>query len=91
MIPDVAMASDVVMLVDESMTCPMEAATICPPSLTSSPERQLRNDTTIDLSLAPIVLRPVVLRVPSVSMLSSWDNVFSIVPLSIAASSVLRI
>jgi hypothetical protein len=36
-------------------------------------------------------LNPAVFTVPSVSMLWSWSSVLSIVPVSIAASSVLRI
>ena len=91
MIPDVPVEIKAVALVPKSMVCPMEGSTLCPPSLTSSPERLVKNDTPIDLSLAPIVLSPVALRVPSVSMPSSWDNVLPIVPISIAASSVLRI
>lgn len=91
-IPDVAIAPDVAVLVEEGMTCPMEAATLCPPSLTSSPERELKDGPTISISLTPIVLNPtVVFTAPSGSMLRSWSSVLSIVPVSIAASSVLRI
>lgn len=91
-IPDVVIASEGTALVKDSMACPMEGGTMCPPSLASSPERQLKGGATIDLSDTLIVLSSVaVLKVPSVSTLWAWSNVLSIVPISIAASSVLRI
>ena len=91
-IPDVAIDSDVATLVEDGMSCPMEAVTMCPPSLTSSPERELKDVTTISISLTPIIVNPAVdSKVPSVLERWSWSSVISIVPLSIVASSVLRI
>ncbi len=91
-IPDVGIASEGVFLVEESMACPMEAVTMCPPSLTSSPERELKDGPSTSISHTTIVVNPVLESdVPSVLALWSWSSVLSIVPLSIVASSVLRI
>jgi hypothetical protein len=74
------------------MVCPMDGTIRCPPSLTSSPERQMKMGETIDLEHTPIVSSlPVVQGASSVPSPWSWSSVLSIVPVSIASSSVLRI
>lgn len=91
-IPDVAIAADVAVLVEGGMTCPMDATTMCPPSLTSTPERESKNAATILHFLTPLVLNPLVAStLPSLSTLGHWSSVLPSVPLSIVASSVLRI
>ena len=92
-LPDLSMAEEAAAMVEEHMACPMDGTIMCPPSITSSPERQLKQSivvmdvahATILLSSAPV---PVLFPTPTHC---SWSNVCSIVPLSIDSSSVLRI
>lgn len=75
------------------MTCPMDGMSMCPPSLTASPERQIKSSAVAaDVDFAPILLSgattPVGSSDPVMSSVSSAD---SIVPISIASPSVLRI
>jgi hypothetical protein len=73
------------------MACPMDGTIMCPPSITSSPER-IKHSMVMDLDHAMILLSPAgVLTVHSVLTLWSWSSVCSIVPISIGSSSVLRI
>jgi hypothetical protein len=89
---DLSVAEDAVLLVEERMACPMDGATMCPPSLTSSPERQIKNSTVFDIDHATILLNPSTMRtVPSAPACCSWSSARSIVPISIGTSSVLRI
>lgn len=91
-LPDLPVADDTAILVEEGMTCPMDGTNMCPPSLISSPERQIKNSLVVDVDHATILLNPAaVLTVPSARRLWSWSSVCSIVPLSIGSSSVLRI
>ncbi len=92
-LPDLSMAGETTTLVEEHMACPMEGTIMCPPSLTSSPERQLRPSIiAMDVAHATILLSPAaVLTVFSTSTQWSRSNVCSIVPLSIDSSPVLRI
>jgi hypothetical protein len=91
-LPDLSITTEAVTLVEDSMVCPMDGTIMCPPSLTSSPERQMKMGGTVDLDHTPIVPRlPVVHGAPSVPPPWSWSSVLSIVPISIASSSVLRI
>ena len=91
-IPDVSMASDTPVLMEEGMSCPMDATIMCPPSITSSLERQLKQ---ISLSLVHdifIALVPVtIFGVFSSLTLWAWSSAYSLVPISISSSSVLRI
>lgn len=92
--PDLSAAADASPLVEEQegMVCPMHGANMCPLSLTSSPERQIKDSMVMDVDHATTLLSPaVVLTVPSGRMLWSWSGDFSLVPLSISSSSVLRI
>ena len=91
-LPDLSVSGDAALLVEEEKTCPMEGATMCPPSLTSSPERQIRNGMVSDIDHAPILLSVTAAHTSSsVPALWSWSSVLSIVPISIGSSSVLRI
>lgn len=90
-LPELSVAEGVTLLVEEGMACPMDGS-MCPPSATSSPERQVKNGAAIDLDHGPILLSPAaVLTVPSVRMLWSRSSACSVVPISIDSSSVLRI
>jgi hypothetical protein len=91
-IPGLAVAGEAVALVGEGMGCPMDGTIMCPPSLTSSPERQVKSGGIVDMDHAPIVLNPTPVRnAPSGPSPWSWSSAFSIVPISITSSSVLRI
>jgi hypothetical protein len=48
-VPDVALADDTAVLSEESMVCPMQAGLMCPPLLTSSPDRQVKSQPASDL------------------------------------------
>ncbi|SPP66327.1 hypothetical protein [Nitrospira lenta] len=92
MSPDLSSMEGAALLVEEEMACPMDGTTMCPPSLTSSPERQIKNSMVMDVDHEAIPLSPAAVRtVPSAPTLWSWSRAWSIVPLSIGSSSVLRI
>lgn len=91
---DLSVAEDVPQLTEEMghAACPMDGTNMCPPSLTSSPERQIQISTTADIYAAQIVAHGATTPVsPSARPLGSVSSAYSIVPISIAASSVLRI
>lgn len=91
-LPDLSVAEETTILVKESMACPVEGNAMCPPSLTASPERQIKNSIVMHVDHAPILLTPAaLLTVPSASTWWSWSSVLPIVPISIGSSSVLRI
>lgn len=92
-LPDLSMAEEPTTLVEERMACPMDETIMCPPSLTSSPERQLRQSIIVlDVAHATILLSPAaVVTVFLAPTQCSWSHVCSIVPLSIDSSPVLRI
>ncbi len=91
-LPDLSPPADAALLVEESKACPMDGTTMCPPSLTSSPERQIKHGMVSDVDPAPIPLKvSTVLTRPLVSAPWSRSSVLSLVPLSIGSSSVLRI
>jgi hypothetical protein len=91
-LPDLSMAEGAALLVEEEMACPMDGTTMCPPSLTSSPERQIMNSMASDVDHAPILVSfSTALTIPSAPVPWSWSSVLSIVPISIDSSSVLRI
>jgi hypothetical protein len=48
-LPDLSLAEGASLLVEEGMACPMDGTTMCPPSLTSSPERQIKNSRVMDV------------------------------------------
>ena len=91
-LPDLSVATDTELLVEEAMACPMDRITMCPPSLTSYSERQIKNSMVTDIDHASILLSVSPARPrPSVPGPWPWSNVLSIVPISISSSSVLRI
>lgn len=91
-VPDVSLASETSVSSENAMTCPMDGTIMCPPSLTSSPERQIKQTLVADVDHTAILLTPAaVLAVPSAPTLWSWSNAYSNVPVSIGSSSVLRI
>ena len=91
-LPDLSMAADTALLVEEGMACPMDGTTMCPPSLTSSPERQIKHSMVSDVDHAPVLISvSTALTSPLVTAYSSGSSVLSPVPISIGSSSVLRI
>ena len=94
-LPDLPVAADAALLVEEGMACPMDGTTMCPPSLTSSPERQIKTSMVSDVDHAPILLSfSTALTSPSVPAPWSGSSVLSIVPISMGSSGsspVLRI
>jgi hypothetical protein len=91
-LPDLSVAGDAALLVEEERTCPMDGTTMCPPSLASSPERQTKNSMVLDIDHATILLgSAAMITVPSALTRGSWSSARSIVPISIGSCSVLRI
>jgi hypothetical protein len=91
-LPDLSVAGDAALLVEEEKTCSMDGATMCLPSLTSSPERQTKNSMVLDIDHATILLgSAAMLTVPSALLPCTWSSAYSLVPTSIETSSVLRI
>lgn len=91
-LPDLSVAEETATLVEERMACPMDGTIMCPPSLTSSPERQFKNSIVMDVDHARVLLGLAdVLTVFSAQTQCSWSSVCWIVPLSIDSSPVLRI
>jgi hypothetical protein len=91
-LPDLLVATDTELVVEDAMACPMDGITMCPPSLTSSSERQIKKSMITDIDHASILFSVSSAHTrPSVPVPWSWSNVLSIVPISISSSSVLRI
>jgi hypothetical protein len=91
-LPDLSVAAGEALLVEEGMVCPMDGTTMCPTSLTSSPERQIKSNMVSDVDHAPILRSFSIARTrPLIPAQWSWSSVLSIVPVSISSSSVLRI
>ena len=93
-VPDLSLADDVPHLAGEMShaACPMDGTFACLPSLTSSPERQIPIGTVSDVVAAQILFSAATTPVtPSAQPISSVSSAYSIVPISIASSSVLRI
>ena len=91
-LPDLSLAAGAAPFLEEGMACPMDGATMCPPSLPSSPERGIKHSMVSDVGHTPIPLSVSAVRTsPSVPAPWSWGSVLSIVPISIRSFSVLRI
>jgi hypothetical protein len=93
-VPDLSLADDVAKLAEDMshMTCPMDGTIMCPPSANSSPERHLKHPAASDLNQTPVLpVSVATVTVTSISEPWSWGSASSIVPISIASSSVLRI
>lgn len=91
-VPDLLERHDTAFLIEDRMACPMDEAIMCPPSLTSSPERHIKQSVVLGVDQAAI--QPGLVVIPTVSQAGMrWfrSNAHSIVPISIESSSVLRI
>jgi len=91
-VPDLLQAQQATFLEDR-MACPMDEAIMCPPSLTSSPERQIKHVLFTNLDHLPVLHSPVTSPITEILAPTSWarSSALSIVPISIGSSSVLRI
>lgn len=92
--PGVSVAWEVPQLAEEMSHagCSMDGALACPPSLTSSHERQVQISTVSDVDAAQIVANGATTPVSSSARpIGSVGTTYSIVLVSIASSSVLRI
>jgi hypothetical protein len=91
-LPVLSVAGDAALLVEEEKSCPMDGTTMCPISLTSSPERQTKNSLVLDIDHATILLGSAAMRTVSSAVTRGfWSSAYSIVPISIETSSILRI
>lgn len=91
-VSDLSEQHETAVLIEDRMACPMDESVMCPPSLTSSPERQIKNNllAEVDHALIPCGF-PAIPAGRSLQALWSLDGTRSIVPISIESSSVLRI
>ena len=91
-LPDLSEAEETAILVEGSMACPMDGTIMCPPSLTASPERQIKNSMVVVVDPVPsLVSRAEAPAGVFLVMIESWSSAYSLVPISISSSSVLRI
>ena len=91
-LPDLSQVEETAILGKQPMACPMDGTFVCPPSVTSSPERQVKNGGVTELDHEATILSPcAMLPACSVQTLWSGNSPHSIVPISMASSSVLRI
>lgn len=91
-LPNLSMAEESATMVEEHVACPMDDTVMCPPSLTSSSVRQLKNSDVTGVNHATILLSlGAMVTVLSAPTQCFRSNVSSIVPLSIDSSPVLRI
>ncbi|MDH5739705.1 MAG: hypothetical protein OEY77_05205 [Nitrospira sp.] len=93
-VPDLSLADDVPQLTGEMSytACLMDGTLVCPPSLTSSPERHIKISVVADVCALPKFSNGATTPVsPSAQPIRSVSSTYSIVPISIASSSVLRI
>jgi len=91
-LPDLPEAEETAILVEETMACPMDGTIMCPPSLIASPERQIKTSMVVVVDpVLSLVSRAEVPAAVSLEMIESWSSAYSLVPISISSSSVLRI
>lgn len=93
-VPDLSLAQSAPQLTGEisHASCPMDGTLVCPPSLTPSPERQIQSSTVAHVYAAQIFANGATTPVgPPAQPIGSVSSAYSIVPISIAFSSVLRI
>jgi hypothetical protein len=92
-VPDLSERHATAILIEDRITCSMNESAMCPPSLTSSPERQTKPILFADADHSPVLNNAAasVLTVRSAPQPRSGSNALSIVPISIESSSVLRI
>ena len=93
-VTDISLADDIIRLAEEmnDMACPMDGSIMCPPSLTASPERQIKNGMVVEVDpVLSLANHPRFITNVSIEMMWAWSSSYSLVPLSIGSSSVLRI
>ncbi|MBH0204486.1 MAG: hypothetical protein HP498_01450 [Nitrospira sp.] len=91
-VPDLLERHETASLIEDRMACPMDEAIMCPPSLTSSPERHIKQSVALGVDHAAILSgHAVISTVSPAGMRWFRSSVHSIVPISIESSSVLRI
>lgn len=93
-VPDLSLADDMPQMAGElsHAACPMDGTIMCPPSITASPERQIKTSMVVVVDPVPsLVSRAEVPAGGSLEMIWSWSSAYSSVPISISSSSVLRI
>jgi hypothetical protein len=93
-VPDLPLVDDAAQLAEEMnhLACPMDGVLMCPPSLTASAERQVKNSmVVVGDPVVSLVRGPKVPKSVPLEMIWSWSSAYSSVPLSISSSSVLRI
>lgn len=93
-VPDLSLADDMPQLAGEMShaACPMDGTIMCPPASTSSPERQIKISTVADDYAPPIFVSGATTPDgPSAQPMWSVSSAYSIVPIAIASSLVLRI
>lgn len=91
-LPDLSQTQEAA-FIEDRMACPMDGTIMCSPSLTSSHERQVKQILFTNADHVSALHYPVPRAVTKSLALETWarSNVFSIVPISIGSSSVLRI
>jgi len=91
-LPDVSIAEQPASLIEDVMVCPMDGTIMCPPSATSSPERQGKRGSIGDIDHTTLFLTASLdFTTQSIPMLCPRSRALPIVPISISSSSVLRI
>ncbi len=79
-------------LIKDMMVCLMDGPVMCPPSATSSPERQGRQGSVGDITHAmPFLTASLDSTTRPIPTLGLWSRGLSLVPTSMGSSSVLRI
>lgn len=92
LLPDVPTTQDIVSMTQEEMSCPMDGTIMCPPSITSSPERQVNHAFFAHIDDGPALLFPAAMFTVHLCWMPwTWSSAYSLVPVSISSSSVLRI
>jgi hypothetical protein len=90
--PTVSLGEQPASLIGDVMVCPMDGTVMCPPSATSSPERQGRQGSVEDIDYAtPFLTASLDSTTRAIPTLCLWSRALSIVPTSIGSSLVLRI
>lgn len=91
-LPDVTIAEQPASFTEDVMVCPMDGTLMCPPSAISSPERQGKQGSAVDVDHAALLWTTSLgLLKRSMPTLRSSSSAVSVVPISISSSSVLRI
>ena len=91
-LPDVVLAQNQATISEQGMVCPMDSGLMCPESLTSSPDRQVKIGTALDAGHVPVAS---VNDSTSCIIVAAWSRVqtasFQLVFPSSPSIQVLRI